>query len=242
MAAAARVQRRRESCQHSASVAEAVSSRVILYAPHRPEAGGRRRLKSLWERELTGRAQANLLVAVGLPILLLLAGGSAAAEKAWVRGEIRLNLRTGPGTEFRIVGVAKTGDGVEVLKRGEGWTKIRLPSVDEAGWIPVGYLKPEPPPTLRLAETEQRAEELLTQLSELQEEAVKLREDNGVLSVQDGEQQAKIKQLTMENMELHAGARYPEWITGAAIFAAGMVLGAMLHRNSARRQPTRIRL
>ena len=28
----------------------------------------------------------------------------AVAEQAWVRGEIRLNLRSGPGTQFRILG------------------------------------------------------------------------------------------------------------------------------------------
>lgn len=194
------------------------------------------------ERELTGRAHTSLRVTGSLLLLLLSASSASGSEQGWVRGEIRLNLRTGPGTQFRIVGVAKTGDGVEILERAESWTKIRLLSEDEVGWIPVGYLKPEPPPTLRLAEAEERATSLQEQLSELREETGKLRENNGILTAQDGEQQAEIKQLTMENMELHAGARYPEWITGASIFAAGMVLGAMLHRNSVRRQPTRIRL
>ena len=65
---------------------------------------------------------------------------------------------------------------------------------------------------------------------------------NETLASQDGEQQSQIKELTMDNMELRAGARYPEWITGASIFAAGMVLGAWLRHSSARRQPSRIRL
>jgi hypothetical protein len=51
-----------------------------------------------------------------------------------------------------------------------------------------------------------------------------------------------IKKLTVDNLELRAGARYPEWITGASILAAGMALGAMLHRSSGRRTPKRIRL
>jgi hypothetical protein len=43
-------------------------------------------------------------------------------------------------------------------------------------------------------------------------------------------------------MKLHAGDRYPEWITGASILAAGMLLGSVLYRASTRRQQTRIRL
>jgi SH3 domain protein len=177
--------------------------------------------------------------------LLLLVGAEALAEKAWVRSEIRLNIRTGPGTQFRIVGVIKTGDGVNILERGESWTKVSLKDDEgkqKVGWIPEGYLNPVPPPTIRLQQAEARVITLEEQLSKTEQETGKLRETNDLLNSQDGEQQTQIKQLTMENMELRAGARYPEWITGASIFAAGMVLGAWLRHNSARRQPSRIRL
>jgi len=136
----------------------------------------------------------------------------------------------------------RTGDEVEVQRKGDGWTKIRLVAEDKVGWIPDGYLQPEAPPGVRLEIAVTRASELETELEELRTEAEKLRKDNGILSGQDGQQQAKIKELTLQNMKLRAGARYPEWITGAAIFAAGMILGAILHRNSTRHKPTRIRL
>ena len=83
---------------------------------------------------------------------------------------------------------------------------------------------------------------LETELDSLKTESGELRENNEILSTQDSDQQTTIKELTMDNMELRAGARYPEWITGASIFAAGMVAGAMVHRRSSRRQPSRIRL
>ena len=41
---------------------------------------------------------------------------------------------------------------------------------------------------------------------------------------------------------LRAGARYPEWIVGAAIFVIGMLVGAVARGNTSRRQSTRIRL
>ena len=189
------------------------------------------------------RSSQRILAAGGLVTgLVLCLVGTVSAEEVWVRDEIRLNIRTGPSTQNRIVGVAKTGDGVDVLKQSDGWTKIRVIAKDKTGWIPDGYLQPEPPPGIRLAAAESEAAKLEKQLDSLRDESEKLRRDNSILSGQDGEQQAKIKELSIHNMELRAGARYPEWITGACIFAAGMVLGAWLHRNSSRRQPTRIRL
>jgi len=177
--------------------------------------------------------------------LLLASGQSATAEQAWVRGEVRLNIRTGPGNQYRIIGLVKTGDAIDVLERGDEWTKVQLRGEDgttKQGWIPGGYLNAEPPPTVQLERAQSKLATLEQELTTLKSETGKLRSDNEILTSQDGDQQSQIKQLTMENMELRAGARYPEWITGASIFAAGMVLGAWLHRNSARRQPTRIRL
>ena len=81
----------------------------------------------------------------------------ASAEQAWVRDEIRLNVRTAPSVENRIVGVVKTGDEVQVLERGDGWTKVRNVLDGRDGWIPEGYLDPEAPPGIRLEEAEKRA-------------------------------------------------------------------------------------
>lgn len=185
----------------------------------------------------------HLIMAVLLTLLAL--SSLARAEPAWVRGEIRLNVRTGPGTEYRIMGVTKTGDGVEITSRAENWTQVRVKTEEGKtieGWIPEGYLRPQPPPTVRLSRAEARVGQLESELSSLQAQTDTLRSQNEVLTGRDGEQQSQIKELTLENVELNAGARYPEWITGASIFAAGMILGAMLHRGQSRRQPTRIRL
>ena len=59
--------------------------------------------------------------------LLLFVPASASAAQAWVRGGIRLTLRTEAGTKFRIIGGVSTGDAVDILGRTEGWTRVRLP-------------------------------------------------------------------------------------------------------------------
>ncbi len=83
------------------------------------------------------RSRVWLAVAITLGFCVSL---SAVAERAWIKDELRLNLRTGPGVQFRIMGRLKTGDALELLERGDGWTKVRVAEFGE-GWIPEGYLK-----------------------------------------------------------------------------------------------------
>lgn len=164
----------------------------------------------------------------------------AVAETGWVRGA-PLNLRSGPGTQYRIVGAAQPGDRMEILSRGDGWTRVRIPSGKE-GWIAEGYLDPQPPPTIRLGELEQEVTSLRSELDASQTEAGQLRSSNEELSGSDEGQKEEIARLTKENYKLRAGERWAEWITGALILSTGMVLGALLSRLSARRSRTRLRL
>lgn len=176
-------------------------------------------------------------------ILLLGAAicAAAIAEQAWVKGA-PLNLRSGAGTQYKILGSVKPGDQTEVLTTSESWTRIQTTD-GKVGWIPAGYLESEPPPTLRLQQAETEAATLRTQLEALREETATLRETNATLSANDSVQRQEIESLKLENFELRAGARYQEWMTGALILASGMIVGAVLHRrSSSRRGSARIRL
>ena len=181
----------------------------------------------------------NRAAIVALALLAPMA--SARAEVAWVKDEVRLNLRTGPGVQYRIKGSIVTGDSVEVLLHGDGWTQVRDAEIGE-GWIPEGFLQEEPPATVRLARSEEQTTELRTQLDSISTRATELETQNTKLGEQDATQRQQIEQLTRENLELKAGARWPEWITGAGILGAGMLMGAVLHAFSGRRQRPRIRL
>jgi uncharacterized protein YraI len=178
-----------------------------------------------------------------LLLLGVLAGpiGTAHAESGWVKDELKLNLRSGPGTQYRIIGVIKTGDSAQILARGDGWTKVRMNGVEE-GWLPAGYLQTDPPARVALGRSQARASELEASLAALTGEADQLRSSNTSLSDVDGGQKSEIERITRENLELRAGARWPEWIAGACLLSAGMIVGAILHRNSGRRPGPRIRL
>lgn len=179
-------------------------------------------------------------LAAGL-LVSALGAGVAGAEDAWVRGELRLNLRTGASPTHRIVGGVKTGDQVRILKRGENWTRIRLQDGKE-GWIPAGYLDPEPPPAIKLGRLESEARDLRARVDALSQDNAELARGSQESGARQSEQAAEIARLTEENTRLKAGARWPEWITGAVILSVGMAVGAIWSRMSGRRSARRIRL
>ena len=197
------------------------------------------RANSVWSAVFAKSARVWLLALALCPIAF--AAGSAHAESAWVRGGLRLNLRTEPGTQYRILGVLQTGDGVQVLKRNDEWTQVRTEG-GERGWIPKGYLQAEAPPALRVEQIEVELASVRAKLETSEATAEKLKAQNDELSARDASQQSDIAGLTADNAALRKGRRWPEWVTGASVLAAGMLLGGVLHRNATRRSGARIRL
>jgi len=172
---------------------------------------------------------------------LVMPASASHAERAWIKDELRLNIRTGPGLQYRILGVLATGDSVEVLSRTEGWTQVRAQDGMD-GWIPEGYLQAETPARVLLERLQAETQELRTRVEKLSAEVSDLRSRNEQLSGQESEQRAELDTLTRENIELRAGARGPEWITGASILCVGAILGIIVHRSASRRPAPRIRI
>lgn len=152
-----------------------------------------------------------------------------------MKDELRVNLRSGPGVKYRILGSLETGDAVTILERGEGWTRVRPENLPE-GWIPEGYLEATPPAHVALAETEAENEALKKRLATLSESESRFRSAYDEVSSRDAAQQTEIERIRRENLELRAGTRWIEWLTGAGIVLFGMALGAIVSRGSGRRR------
>jgi len=178
----------------------------------------------------------------GLAVALFLFAAPAFAQTAWIKDEVRINLRTGAGREFRITKELKTGDRVKILARENGWTQIR-PDGASPGWIPAGYLVATAPARVALAEVQAEKERLERRVAELTEAEAGLRTDGEVMRTRDAERETEIERLTHENIRLRAGAVWPERLTGAGIVIFGMVVGAIVAGRAKRqRNSPRIKL
>lgn len=76
-------------------------------------------------------------IAAGTALLVL--GQAAAAETLTVTASGSLNMRSGPGTGYRVVGQLARGTRVETLDSASGWVKVRSPS-GTVGWVSSSYL------------------------------------------------------------------------------------------------------
>jgi SH3 domain protein len=177
------------------------------------------------------------------PVLVFLAvfAAPAFAEPAWVKDEVRVSLRAGAGSNFRITGALETGDRVEILSRGDGWTQVR-PEGREAGWIPAGFLQEDPPARIALQSLQADKERLEQRVAELEGSSAQRESDHAKALDRDAAQRAEIERLTQENLRLRSGARWSEHLTGAGIVLVGMAIGALVARRSGRSRQQRIKL
>jgi len=189
-----------------------------------------------------GALSLRTLLPLAVIVLTTLSATSSQAQQSWVMDrDVNLTLRTGAGTQYRIIGSLTTGDVATILSRGDGWTKVRTEQGKE-GWVSAGFLQASPPARVELERLEHDTEELRRQVAKLSETATDLRASKDELESDDEAQRLEMDRLTRENYELRAGARWPEWISGAGIVLVGMALGALLGRSSSRRRQTRVRL
>ncbi|MFV8834603.1 TIGR04211 family SH3 domain-containing protein [Aquisalimonas sp.] len=113
---------------------------------------------------MTAAARCIALVAVLLLALPTLAG----AQDRFITDELGLDLRTGPGNQYRIERMVPAGTRVEVLDEASGWSQVRLPDGLE-GWVLTRMLSDQPSARARLSRAESALQSVQQENSELQE-------------------------------------------------------------------------
>lgn len=172
----------------------------------------------------------TLVTALLVAAAALVAGPAhlaGAQERAYIRDEIRVNMRAGPGLEFRILRVLTSGDLVRRLAERDDWVQVSVPGGPE-GWIESGYLTTEVPasivvPELRdqLTHAEARVRELERKLG-TQTAAIHEIEDL----------RARNERLEASNADLAFSSGWKDMATGAAIVVVGMVIGLLAPRGT----------
>ncbi|MCE2392577.1 MAG: TIGR04211 family SH3 domain-containing protein [Proteobacteria bacterium] len=155
---------------------------------------------------------------------LLLAGPASAQE--YIRDEIRLNMRAGPGVEFKILKVLKSGDSVTRLARQKDWVQVRTED-GRQGWLPTGYTTSDAPARVVLAGVR----------AELAEARQRIEQLDQALEVQAGEI-GEMQELRRRNREMEAElsrldtslANWRWMVAGAVLLALGLGAGLLVAR------------
>lgn len=100
-----------------------------------------------------------------------------AAETKYVSEDFEITMRTGPGSDRKIIALVPSGRSVEILEAGEEWTQVRLGNGKE-GWVLSRYLTNNTPTALKLERLESKYAEAMEKNKELQEKLTALSTDN----------------------------------------------------------------
>jgi SH3 domain protein len=131
--------------------------------------------------------------------------GMVHAETNYVTDSVKLTVRTGQGTDYKIIAVIESGQQVDVLQSGDEWSLVRLPDGKE-GWVLSRYLTPEVTNNIKLQRLEEKYKHLMTQSAELVEENNKLKAENTSLSAAATGSEKELSQIRNEYESLKEGS------------------------------------
>lgn len=136
-------------------------------------------------------------------VLVLIFSAGAVAQTHYVSDELRINMRTGEGGQFRITKILPSGTKLTVLEEGSDgeWLRVRTPAGDE-GWVRSQYLQDGPIARDRLAQAQARIAQLSGQSEELGNETSNLQQENRQLGSELQTAQSEVKRLSAELEEL----------------------------------------
>ena len=104
---------------------------------------------------------------------------TANAETMYVSNIIKITLRTGPGTDHRVVKMLESGQKIEVLYQEEDWSQVRLLDGKD-GWLLTRFISPEKPSGMLLKSLTGEHNVLLKETKSVHEENSKLKKDIGL--------------------------------------------------------------
>ncbi|PSF05399.1 TIGR04211 family SH3 domain-containing protein [Marinobacter fuscus] len=103
-------------------------------------------------------------------ILIVSSASVAQARTVWVDDQLYLPVRSGAGTQYRIIeNAVPSGTPLEVLEAGDTYTRVRTPKGTE-GWVSSQYLSNEPIAADQLKRITRQLDETRTALEKAREQ------------------------------------------------------------------------
>ncbi len=149
------------------------------------------------------KMQLKQMVLIGICLTFFSASGFA--ESMYVSDKLKVTVRSGPSTEYKILDIAESGQRVEVLETGEDWTLVKLASGKE-GYVTTRYLVPGPTYAIRFNQLQVKQKALTQQATALLEENTILRAENKKLKSALNGTEKSLKKLDGDYQELKTGS------------------------------------
>jgi SH3 domain protein len=137
-----------------------------------------------------------------ISLWLLIFSGVSFAEDIYVTGITNITMRTGPGTEHKIVAMLKSGTKLEIVQYQDDWSQVKT-SYGKDGWVLSRFLTPKVPAALMVEELKKNNQDLILKLEAVEEENKTLTFKNATL-VQIEEKYDKLKNESTEYLKLDA--------------------------------------
>jgi SH3 domain protein len=147
------------------------------------------------------KVQLKRMMFIGFCMMCFSAFGYA--QSMYVTDVLKLTLRSGPGTEYKILAVVESGQPIDVLESGEEWSRVKLANGKE-GYVLTRYLLPDPTHSVRLEQLQIKHKALTDQAAVLLEENTRFKEENKKLKAAVLSNEKMIKNLSNDYKKLKA--------------------------------------
>lgn len=127
------------------------------------------------------------------------------AEQLYISDTIKITLRSGPGTDHKILHMVTIGDPLNRIRAEKDWSLVKV-DAETQGWVLNRFLSAEVPKGIRLQRLEKKYIALENFSKSPIEENTRLKEENQTLSSQVAELEAKLKQLQTDHETLKTEA------------------------------------
>ena len=127
------------------------------------------------------------------------------AESMYISDKLKVTIRRGPSTEYKIIDIAESGERVEILEPGQEWTLVRLGNGKE-GYVTTRYLITGPTHAVLLEQLQAKQKSLTQQAAALLEENTKLRGENKRLASAFQSSEKTLKTVDADYKTLKAGS------------------------------------
>lgn len=134
-------------------------------------------------------------------ILIFYITSTHAADFRFVKEGKEVTLRTGPGTDYRVIAMVSSGKKIEIVEPAKNWTKVRLEG-GKVGYMLNRFMTSTPSGDIILEKSQEKQNALVEQYSEPLKEVARLTSENEQLQTNFAAIEHSLNNLQIEHETL----------------------------------------